>query len=82
MGDLDEIMGFWAADREGVSVLDISNIEFDFDKGWPGTEVTPGDLPEIVIKYTVTKKVVYRREASELGTFIKELASASFMKGG
>lgn len=74
MADLDEILRYWAADREAVSALQITDLEFDFDSGWPGTDVTPGDPPEIVVKYSVTRHVVYRHETSKLGDFIAKLA--------
>jgi hypothetical protein len=77
MAELDEILKYWAADREGVSVLQISELKYDFDKGWPGTDVTPGDVPEIVITYSVLGHAVYRRDASELGNFIAELAEVA-----
>jgi len=77
MADLKEILKYWAADREGVSVLNISDLEFDFDNGWPGTDVTPGDLPEVAITYNVTKSVTYRHPVSELGDFIFQLATVA-----
>lgn len=86
MVDMNEILKYWAADREGVSVLAISEIEFDLDDGWPGTDVTPGDLPEVVVKYTVTREVVYRHPVSKLGDFISQLADVGmrgpFRRGG
>lgn len=77
MADLKQILAYWAADREGVSVLAISDLEYDFDEGWPGTDVTPGDPPEIIIKYKITKDVIYRRDSKELGDFIAELAQVA-----
>jgi hypothetical protein len=77
MAELGEIIKYWAADREGVSVLNISNIQYDFDKGWPGTDVTPGDVPEIVITYNVRKAVEFRHPASELGDFLTQLAQVA-----
>jgi hypothetical protein len=74
---LDKIVKQWVADREGVSVLDVTDLEYDFDEGWPGTEVTPGELPEIVIKYTIKKTQVYRHPANKLGDFIFELAKVA-----
>lgn len=85
MADLDEILKYWAADREGVSALYISEVEHDFDQGWPGTDVTVGDPPEVIVKYKVTRSIVYRREASELGAFVAELAQVAArgpFKGG
>jgi hypothetical protein len=81
MADLSKVIRSWAAGREGVSQLEISHVEFDFDKGWPGTDVTPGDMPEIVIKYRVHRDVIYRREVTELGDFISELAISVANKG-
>lgn len=77
MADLAEILKYWAADREAISSLGISNVEFDFDSGWEGTDVTPGDPPEIVVKYTYTRTVVVRKKVSELGEFITELAQVA-----
>lgn len=77
MAELDELVKYWIADREAVSVLRISDIEFDFDEGWPGTDVTPGELPEVVIKYTVTRDVVYRRPSHELGELLMEFVSVA-----
>lgn len=76
MADLKEILRSWAAGREGVSQLEITGIEFDFDEGWPGTDVTPGDMPEICVQYRVTRHVIYKRPVDELGDFIMELAGA------
>lgn len=81
MADLSEIIHSWAAGREGVSPFKISDVEFDFDEGWPGTDVTPGDMPEIVIKYRVHRDVIYKREVSELGDFIQELAISVANRG-
>jgi hypothetical protein len=72
--NLEEILRYWAADREGVPVLSITNLKFDFDEGWPGTDVTPGEMPEIIVTYDVTKHVMYRHEVTKLGDFIAELA--------
>lgn len=76
MADLMKAIRSWAAGREGVSQLDILDIEYDFDEGWPGTDVTPGDLPEVVIQYKVQKHVIYKKPVAELGDFITELAAA------
>lgn len=77
VAELEEIIRYWAADREGVSVLKIENVKFNFDEGWPGTDVTPGDLPEVVVSYDVTKHEIYRHEVCDLGNFIVALAKVA-----
>jgi hypothetical protein len=77
MPELNEILRYWAADREAVPVLNITDLTHDFDKGWGGTEETPGDPPTFVITYNVVKKQVIPIDASELGNFIMELAQVS-----
>lgn len=74
---LEDILKYWAADREGVSSLNVLSVEFDFDQGWPGTDVTPGEPPEVVIKYKIEKEVVYRHPVNELGEFIAELSQVA-----
>jgi len=74
MADLEEILAYWAADREQVLRTGISEVSFDYDQGWGGTDVTPGQEPRVIVKYTVTKQVVHYTEIGELGDFISELA--------
>jgi hypothetical protein len=75
--ELETILKYWAADREAVPSTGIIAVEFDYDAGWPGSDVTPPEWPEIIVKYTVSKSVVYRVRVNELGGFIGELADVS-----
>lgn len=77
MPELDEILRYWAADRENVSVLNITDLAHDFDKGWGGSDVTPGDPPTFVITYNVSKKQVIQIEANNFGNFITELSKVA-----
>lgn len=79
---LETALKYWAADREGVSVLEISDVQFFFDEGWGGTDVTPGDPPEFVVTYKVTPSSRYaskhiRIDNQKVGEFIGEIADTS-----
>ncbi len=72
---LEAVLKYWAADKEGVPVTGISKIDFDVDTDiFMGSDVTPPEPIEIVIKYTVTKQVSYRVEVDQTGPFLIELA--------
>lgn len=79
---LEKALKYWAADQEGCSVLEIYDVEFSFDPGWGGTDVTPGDPPEFVISYTVKRdpKHGVKRisiDNVDVGRFIGEIADTS-----
>lgn len=74
---LEEILRAWAADRENVSRLAISDVSFDYDEGFHGTDVTPPEWPECVVKYTVKKDIIFRVDVRDLGRFVHELAKVA-----
>lgn len=83
MADLQHALRLWAADHAAkqtngfVASGEISKVQMVFDEGWAGTDVTPGDPPEFMVCYTVTKKVTVRIEGEGLTKFISELVERS-----
>lgn len=77
MAELDEILRYWAADREAVPVLNISDVQFLYDKGWEGTDVTPGEPATVGVRYSVHRDIVHTCDFKDLAGFIAELAQVS-----
>lgn len=75
---MSEFLKYWASERENVSSNHISEISHTVDTDvFTGTDVTPAEPIELVVKYTVTKTVVHRVPVNELGPFLVELAKGT-----
>lgn len=78
--DLETALKYWVADKEAISVLQVERVELIFDPGWSGTDVTPGDPPEVVIQYTIKpqdKSVRFDAKSEPLTKFIGEIAATA-----
>jgi hypothetical protein len=76
--ELEVILRHWAAKNEEVSPLEIIKVKFDFDPGWNGTDVTPGDPPELSVSYDVVQHRVITIPMNEVGPFIEQLAEIRY----
>lgn len=75
---LDKIIQHWASEKELVARDAITDLEYEIDTDvFPGTDVTPAEPIEMVITYTVTKKVVKRIPVNEMGPWIIELSDVA-----
>lgn len=74
MTDLNEILRAWAADKEHVPRTQILEVDHEYDEGWGGTDVTPGDPGKFIIRYMVVREVMESVEIQDMGELISELA--------
>lgn len=80
MADLNEILRAWVADKEGVPRTRVVHVDHEYDEGWAGTDVTPGDEGKFIVHYTVLKSEMRSFDISDLGELIADLADT--MRGG
>lgn len=74
--DLDRALKYYVADLAGVSVLEVKEASLSFDEGWPGTDVTPGEPPEVHVFYKIERRgnSSFKYTPEKLTEFIGELA--------
>ena len=74
---LTSMLRYWAADREGVSALQITNVEFVVDPGFGGSDVTPPEPPSCCINYTVSHTKMIEIDHRNMGNFLAEIAEVA-----
>jgi hypothetical protein len=70
--EYEEAAGRWAAERIGISPTSVDwsapcRVEWFYNSGWGGTDVTPGDPAYSGIRFTYTDTAGHKRDR-ELGT--------------
>jgi len=72
-----ETLRYWVSEKPGkerISPEEISDVRFNYNEGWEGTDVTPGDPPSISVSYRVSYEMTAVIPMTDLGNFINEMA--------